>query len=50
MVKLCLGSANFGSRYGLDNKKITNLKSLGIKNCSNINEVIIRNFLNIFHS
>lgn len=35
---------------GLDNKKITNLKSLGIKNCSNINEVIIRNFLNIFHS
>ena len=35
---------------GLDNKKITNLKLLGIKNCSNINEVIIRNFLNIFHS
>jgi lipoyl(octanoyl) transferase len=35
---------------GLDNKKITNLKSLGIKNCSNINEVIIKNFLNIFHS
>ena len=27
MVKLCLGSANFGSRYGLDNKKI-NMKDL----------------------
>ena len=27
MVKLCLGTANFGSRYGLDNKKI-NTKDL----------------------
>ena len=22
MVKLCLGSANFGTKYGLDNKKV----------------------------
>jgi len=33
---------------GLDNKKITNLKKLGVKNYNNINEIIIKNFLNTF--
>ena len=32
MVKLCLGSANFGYRYGLDNKKINKNKLLKIIN------------------
>ena len=33
---------------GLNNKKITNLKKLGVKNYNNINEIIIKNFLNTF--
>ena len=32
MVQLCLGSANFGSKYGLDNKKIDNKKLSKILN------------------
>ena len=32
MVQLCLGSANFGSKYGLDNKKIENKKLSKILN------------------
>ena len=30
MVKLCLGSANFGTRYGLENKKVNKNKALNI--------------------
>ena len=30
MVKLCLGSANFGTRYGLENKKVSNNTVLNI--------------------
>jgi len=32
MVQLCLGSANFGSKYGFDNKKIDNKKLSNILN------------------
>ena len=39
MVKLCLGSANFGSRYGLDNKKIKKEKILEIAEISKINKL-----------
>lgn len=35
---------------GLNNKKITNLKRLGVKNYNNINQIIIKNFLNTFPS
>jgi len=33
---------------GIKNKKVTSLEEMGIKNFRNINEVISRNFLNIF--
>ena len=33
---------------GIKNKGVTSLKELGIKNISNIDKVIIKNFLNIF--
>ncbi|MDC0961117.1 aldo/keto reductase [Candidatus Pelagibacter sp.] len=39
MVKLCLGSANFGSRYGLDNKKINKKKILEIAEIAKINKL-----------
>ena len=32
MAQLCLGSANFGSKYGFDNKKIDNKKLSNILN------------------
>ncbi|MAJ22599.1 MAG: octanoyltransferase [Candidatus Pelagibacter sp. TMED64] len=34
---------------GIRNKGITSLKELGITNCKNINKIIIKNSLNIFH-
>ncbi len=40
MVKLCLGSANFGSKYGLDNKKINKEKLLKIINLANKNKLL----------
>tara|TARA_Y100000590_G_scaffold442799_1_gene571373 strand:+ start:427 stop:1044 length:618 start_codon:yes stop_codon:yes gene_type:complete len=33
---------------GIKNKGVTNFKKIGIKNFNNINEIIIKNFLNIF--
>ena len=33
---------------GLNNKKITSLEKLGIKNYQNIDQIIIKNFLNTF--
>ena len=34
---------------GIKNKKMTNLKNLGVENYTNIEKIIIKNFLNIFH-
>ena len=39
MVKLCLGSANFGSKYGIDNKKLNKNKILEIINTAKNNEL-----------
>ena len=33
---------------GIKDKKVTSLQKLGVKNIDNINEVITKNFLNIF--
>jgi aryl-alcohol dehydrogenase-like predicted oxidoreductase len=40
MVKLCLGSANFGSKYGLDNKKINKNKLSKIINIAKMNKLL----------
>ena len=39
MVKLCLGSANFGSKYGIDNKKLSKDKILKIINTAKNNKI-----------
>lgn len=39
MVKLCLGSANFGSKYGIDNKKLNKNKILKIIKTAKNNEL-----------
>ena len=33
---------------GIKNKSVTSLKNIGIRNCNNIDEIIIKNFLNVF--
>ena len=49
-----LNVSNDLSRYngivpcGIKNKGVTNLKKLGIVNCSNVEKIIIKKFLNIF--
>tara|TARA_B110000444_G_C18664995_1_gene512542 strand:+ start:35 stop:859 length:825 start_codon:yes stop_codon:yes gene_type:complete len=40
MAKLCLGSANFGSKYGIDNKKINKSKLSKIVNLANKNKLL----------
>ena len=39
MVKLCLGSANFGSRYGLEKRKTNNKKIFKIAKIAKINKL-----------
>ena len=33
---------------GIKNKGVTSLKNMGMRNCNNIDEIIIKNFLNVF--
>ena len=40
MVQLCLGSANFGSKYGLENKKINKSKLINIISVAKKNNLL----------